>query len=278
MVRVVEFGAFVEILPGTDGLLHVSEMAHHRVNNVHDEVKEGDQVLVKVVSIDPSGKIRLSRKALLEEAQGGTPVRGRRAAERAAASHGARRPQPRRTATGATATVTGGPAAAARAVAAVAGATAAPAGTGAADVRRRGLAGLALRDRGGGRRGRSRRPPAPTVRASRSPAAASSRRGSCCGAARPTRLVLSSADGEHCFAIDALRIEKRVRGGQPTRLDLTPDRPGTFTLLLLPRERQAGRDRARRAGGHRVTPARVRATFVVGVSAKPRSLSQSCVR
>jgi polyribonucleotide nucleotidyltransferase len=71
VVRVVEFGAFVEILPGTDGLLHVSEMAHHRVNNVHDEVKEGDQVLVKVVSIDPSGKIRLSRKALLEEAQGG---------------------------------------------------------------------------------------------------------------------------------------------------------------------------------------------------------------
>jgi polyribonucleotide nucleotidyltransferase len=71
VVRVVEFGAFVEILPGTDGLLHVSEMAHHRVSNVHDEVKEGDQVLVKVVSIDPSGKIRLSRKALLDEAQGG---------------------------------------------------------------------------------------------------------------------------------------------------------------------------------------------------------------
>ena len=80
VVRVVEFGAFVEILPGTDGLLHVSEMAHHRVNNVHDEVKEGDQVLVKVVSIDPSGKIRLSRKALLEEAEGGTPRRAARAA------------------------------------------------------------------------------------------------------------------------------------------------------------------------------------------------------
>jgi polyribonucleotide nucleotidyltransferase len=76
VVRVVEFGAFVEILPGTDGLLHVSEMAHHRVQNVHDEVKEGDQVLVKVVSIDPSGKIRLSRKALLEEAQGGTAGEG----------------------------------------------------------------------------------------------------------------------------------------------------------------------------------------------------------
>ncbi|HKC12879.1 MAG TPA: polyribonucleotide nucleotidyltransferase, partial [Vicinamibacteria bacterium] len=73
VVRVVEFGAFVEILPGTDGLLHVSEMAHHRVQDVRSEVKEGDQILVKVVSIDPSGKIRLSRKALLEEAQGGAP-------------------------------------------------------------------------------------------------------------------------------------------------------------------------------------------------------------
>jgi polyribonucleotide nucleotidyltransferase len=74
VVRVVEFGAFVEILPGTDGLLHVSEMAHHRIKDVYAEVKEGDQVLVKVVSIDPSGKIRLSRKALLEEAQGGEGV------------------------------------------------------------------------------------------------------------------------------------------------------------------------------------------------------------
>jgi len=71
VVRVVEFGAFVEIIPGTDGLLHVSELAHHRVEDVRSEVKEGDQVLVKVVSIDPSGKIRLSRKALLEETQQG---------------------------------------------------------------------------------------------------------------------------------------------------------------------------------------------------------------
>jgi polyribonucleotide nucleotidyltransferase len=70
VVRVVDFGAFVEILPGTDGLLHVSEMAHHRVQDVRSEVKEGDQILVKVVSIDPSGKIRLSRKALLEGGEG----------------------------------------------------------------------------------------------------------------------------------------------------------------------------------------------------------------
>jgi polyribonucleotide nucleotidyltransferase len=71
VVRVVDFGAFVEILPGTDGLLHVSEMATHRVQDVRSEVKEGDQILVKVVNIDPSGKIRLSRKALLTEAEGG---------------------------------------------------------------------------------------------------------------------------------------------------------------------------------------------------------------
>ena len=75
VVRVAEFGAFVEILPGTDGLLHVSEMAHHRVNDPRSEVKEGDQVLVKVINIDPSGKIRLSRKALIE-APPGTPVEG----------------------------------------------------------------------------------------------------------------------------------------------------------------------------------------------------------
>jgi len=71
VVRVVDFGAFVEILPGTDGLLHVSEMAMHRVEDVRSEVKEGDQILVKVINIDPSGKIRLSRKALLAEAEGG---------------------------------------------------------------------------------------------------------------------------------------------------------------------------------------------------------------
>jgi polyribonucleotide nucleotidyltransferase len=76
VVRVVDFGAFVEILPGTDGLLHVSEMANHHVKDVRTEVKEGDQVLVKVVNIDPSGKIRLSRKALLSEGEGGAPTDG----------------------------------------------------------------------------------------------------------------------------------------------------------------------------------------------------------
>ena len=63
--RITDFGAFVEIMAGVDGLLHVSEIAHYRVKDVRDELKEGDQVLVKVINIDPSGKIRLSRKALL---------------------------------------------------------------------------------------------------------------------------------------------------------------------------------------------------------------------
>jgi polyribonucleotide nucleotidyltransferase len=65
--RITDFGAFVEIMPGTDGLLHVSEIATHRVKDVRDELKEGEQLLVKVINIDPTGKIRLSRKALLTE-------------------------------------------------------------------------------------------------------------------------------------------------------------------------------------------------------------------
>jgi polyribonucleotide nucleotidyltransferase len=65
--RITDFGAFVEIMPGTDGLLHVSEIANHRVKDVRDELKEGEQILVKVINIDPTGKIRLSRKALLAD-------------------------------------------------------------------------------------------------------------------------------------------------------------------------------------------------------------------
>ncbi|MFP5378308.1 MAG: polyribonucleotide nucleotidyltransferase [Vicinamibacteria bacterium] len=71
--RITDFGAFVEIMPGTDGLLHVSEIANHRVKDVRDELKEGQQVLVKVINIDPTGKIRLSRKALLQE-EGAAPT------------------------------------------------------------------------------------------------------------------------------------------------------------------------------------------------------------
>lgn len=72
--RITDFGAFVEIMPGTDGLLHVSEIANHRVKDVRDELKEGQQVLVKVINIDQTGKIRLSRKALLQETSGEKPA------------------------------------------------------------------------------------------------------------------------------------------------------------------------------------------------------------
>src|SRR3954463_7998561 len=65
--RITDFGAFVEIMAGTDGLLHVSEIANHRVKDVRDELKEGQQILVKVINIDPTGKIRLSRKVLLTD-------------------------------------------------------------------------------------------------------------------------------------------------------------------------------------------------------------------
>jgi polyribonucleotide nucleotidyltransferase len=65
--KIVEFGAFVEILPGTDGLVHISQLAPERVRKVSDVLKEGDEVLVKVLEIDRQGKIRLSRKEALEE-------------------------------------------------------------------------------------------------------------------------------------------------------------------------------------------------------------------
>ena len=66
---ILDFGAFVEILPGTDGLLHISEIAEHRVKKVTDELAEGDEILVKVIGIDNRGKIKLSRKAVLRDEQ-----------------------------------------------------------------------------------------------------------------------------------------------------------------------------------------------------------------
>jgi polyribonucleotide nucleotidyltransferase len=60
--RIVDFGAFVEIMPGTDGLVHISELENRRVERVTDVVSEGDDVVVKVVNIDDQGRIRLSRK------------------------------------------------------------------------------------------------------------------------------------------------------------------------------------------------------------------------
>lgn len=65
--RIVDFGAFVEILPGTDGLLHISQISDKRVEKVTDEMQEGDEVLVKVIEIDKMGKIRLSRKEAMRE-------------------------------------------------------------------------------------------------------------------------------------------------------------------------------------------------------------------
>ena len=66
VVRLVDFGAFVEIFPGTDGLLHISEISENRIKNVRDELKEGDQILVKVLALE-GNKIKLSRKAVLRE-------------------------------------------------------------------------------------------------------------------------------------------------------------------------------------------------------------------
>ncbi|HWG18996.1 MAG TPA: polyribonucleotide nucleotidyltransferase [Terracidiphilus sp.] len=80
VVRIAEFGAFVELFPGTDGLLHISEIAEHRVKEVKDELREGDQVMVKVLAIE-GNRIKLSRKALIKEqkaklaqSQGGAPA------------------------------------------------------------------------------------------------------------------------------------------------------------------------------------------------------------
>jgi polyribonucleotide nucleotidyltransferase len=69
--KIVDFGAFVEILPGTDGLVHISQLAPERVRRVSDVLKEGDEVMVKVLEIDRQGKIRLSRKDALQETGNG---------------------------------------------------------------------------------------------------------------------------------------------------------------------------------------------------------------
>jgi polyribonucleotide nucleotidyltransferase len=71
--RIMDFGAFVEIIPGTEGLLHISQLSEKRVAKVTDEVNEGDEVLVKVIEIDKMGRIRLSRKEAMKE-QGSTTV------------------------------------------------------------------------------------------------------------------------------------------------------------------------------------------------------------
>jgi polyribonucleotide nucleotidyltransferase len=73
--RILNFGAMVEILPGKDGLVHISELADHRIDRVEDEVKIGDEVTVKVISIDDMGRVNLSRRAVFEK-EGGAPREG----------------------------------------------------------------------------------------------------------------------------------------------------------------------------------------------------------
>src|SRR5450432_950918 len=96
VVRLAEFGAFVELFPGTDGLLHISEIAEHRVKEVKDELKEGDQILVRVMALE-GNRIKLSRKALLKEqrAKLGLPEEGTLSDVHSSSSERApQRPQP----------------------------------------------------------------------------------------------------------------------------------------------------------------------------------------
>ena len=72
--KIVDFGAFVEIFPGTDGLVHISQLDSKRVSKVRDVLKEGEKVMVKVLEVDRDGKIRLSRKAALEDQRGAQRV------------------------------------------------------------------------------------------------------------------------------------------------------------------------------------------------------------
>ena len=67
VVGIKEFGAFVEILPDRDGLLHISEIADHRIKQVEDVLKMGDEVWVKVIGVDDRGKVKLSRRAAMAE-------------------------------------------------------------------------------------------------------------------------------------------------------------------------------------------------------------------
>jgi polyribonucleotide nucleotidyltransferase len=108
VVRLAEFGAFVELFPGTDGLLHISEIAEHRVKEVKDELREGDQVMVKVLAIE-GNRIKLSRKALIKEQKAklaqSAPVEteeARRFESSEAPVHSAAAPSTRRPATSST--------------------------------------------------------------------------------------------------------------------------------------------------------------------------------
>ena len=66
VTRVENYGAFVEFLPGTEGMVHVSQLADYRVKSVEEEVSIGDEIMVMVINVDPTGRVRLSRQAVLE--------------------------------------------------------------------------------------------------------------------------------------------------------------------------------------------------------------------
>jgi polyribonucleotide nucleotidyltransferase len=66
--KIVDFGAFVEIFPGTDGLVHISQICDRRIKNVSDEIQEGDEIKVKVIDVDQQGRVKLSRKEALRDA------------------------------------------------------------------------------------------------------------------------------------------------------------------------------------------------------------------
>ena len=71
--KIMDFGAFVEIFPGTDGLVHISQICDRRINKVTDEIQEGDEIVVKVIDVDRNGKVKLSRKeAMRDEAAAAT--------------------------------------------------------------------------------------------------------------------------------------------------------------------------------------------------------------
>jgi len=84
---VVTFGAFVEIVPGRDGLLHISEIDHYRVARTEDVLNVGDTVMVKVIGVDRDGKIKLSRKALLPEPEGAAAMAGAGASSSGSGGH-----------------------------------------------------------------------------------------------------------------------------------------------------------------------------------------------
>ncbi len=90
--KITDFGAFIEIFPGTEGLCHISEMAHHRIRAVSDEISEGDEILVKVIEVDRAGKIRLSRKEAMGNRDADDDKGGREDAKGDGRGHSGGRP------------------------------------------------------------------------------------------------------------------------------------------------------------------------------------------